>query len=374
MSRASHQSSDIESEPVFGPGFPDPFEQFATRTVPPPSTVDIERAMTDGRRTRRKRAVGVTGAVAAGLTACCVAALVTTTSGSGTVHSDTAATTLPVTGTDPFTVGARFGWLPEGVEQDSSSLLHGALWLAADNTHSTGQGSEPEIEFSLRPFPTGSTEQSALAAIASDAGATPTATAHRVTAQAQPPINARPAYTVTDPMPTASNVGEVTLLWQMSNGRWAELSEVVLSGAADTTSSDTNALTAQARHVAETVTPDATGTALPFSISGLPSGAQITFYSLGRQNASPTSWNTDIDIAVAGANLVYDEGPVGAVLPSTLGPTKCTTHNGLEACVTLASGKLSHSFPVPSLQALADDVALRGPAQTTWTRDVFPDH
>jgi hypothetical protein len=111
-------------------------------------------------------------------------------------------------------------------------------------------------------------------------------------------------------MPTPSNVGEVTLLWQMSNGRRAELSELVLTG---TTNIDATVLAAQERHVAETVTPDATGTALPFSISGLPSGA-------------------------------------------------------------LSAGHLSHSFPATSLQALADDVALRGPAQTTWTRNVFPDY
>jgi hypothetical protein len=88
--------------------------------------------------------------------------------------------------------------------------------------------------------------------------------------------------------------------------------------------------------------------------------------------SAPFSWNTDIGIEVAGVTLVYDEGPIGEVLPATLGPTKCTTHSGLEACVTLASGQLSNRFPAGGLQALADDVGLRGTAQTTWTTDVLP--
>jgi hypothetical protein len=131
---------------------------------------------------------------------------------------------------------------------------------------------------------------------------------------------------------------------------------------------------AQARRVAETVTPDASGSALPLSITGLPSGALITSYSLARQDASPTSWNAEIGIEVAGVTLVYDEGPVGEVLPVTIGPSKCTTASGLEACVTLASGKLSGRFPTGGLQALADDVSLRGLAPASWTTDVFPDY
>jgi hypothetical protein len=370
---AAGQASDAEEfESLFGPGFPDPLEEIATRAVPPPSMVDIGRAMAEGRRTRRRRAAGVTGTVGAGLAACCVAVLAT--GGNGTVRSDVADPALPIANTDPFTVGARFGWLPDGVEQDSSRLLRGALWLSAANTSSTGHGDGSETEFSLRPFPMGSSEQSALAAIASDAGVPPTAAASRVTARAQPPIDARPAYTVTDPMPIASNAREVTLLWQLGNGRWAELSEAVLAGTADSTGIDASALTAQARHVAETVTPDASGTALPFSIAGLPSGAVITSYSLGRQDASPSGWSTDIGIAVAGVTLYYNEGPVGEVLAATLGPTKCTTLDDLEACVTLTSGRLSDRFPAGGLQALADDIGLRGAARAGWTTDVFPDY
>lgn len=369
---AEGQEPDSEFDPVFGPGFPDPFEAVATLTVPPPSAVDIERAMTDGRRARRKRAVGVTSTVAAGLAACCVAVLVTTGNG-GAARPETTDSALSVTGTNPFVVGARFGWLPEGVAQDSWSLLHGALWISADNNYSTSSGGQ-QIGIELSLFPAGSGEQSALATINADAGTVRGVKVQPVTALAQPSINGRPAYTLTNPIPIAPDVRQVTLLWQLANGRWAELSDDVQNTTGSGADTDAAELLAQARHAAETVTPDASGTPLPFSISGLPSGAQVTSYSLVRQSASPTDWVTAIGVEVAGVSLVYDEGPVGEVLPMTLGPTKCTTHNGLEACVTLASGSLSSGFPAGGLQALADDVSLRSPSQTTWTMDAFSDY
>lgn len=365
------QSPDIEFEELFGPGFPDPFEDIATLAVPPPSAVDIERAMTEGRRARRRRTAGVTSTVAAGLAACCVAALVT--AGNGAARPETTDSALSITGTDPFVVGARFGWLPDGVEQTSSSLLQGSLWLSADNVHSIGRSAAPQIDISLNLFPAGSSEQSALDTIASDTG-TATGIKAQITALAQPSINGRDAYLVTDPMPVAPSVRAVMLLWQMINGRWAELSEGVVTTTGGAPGIDATTLAAQTRHVAEAVTPDASGTALPLSITGLPSGSRITSYNLVRQNDLPTGWTTAIGVEVAGVELAYDEGPIGAVLPTTLGPTKCTTHNGLEACVTLASGLLSNGFPAGGLQALANDISLRSPAQSTWTTDVFPDY
>lgn len=378
MSRPSHRPaasgaeppSDTESVPAFGLGIPDSFETFATDAAPPPCAVDIGRAMTEGRRARRRRAARVTSGAALGLAVVCVVALVTGGSGAARPRAvDSAAATLPITGTNPFVVGARFGWLPDGVDQDSASLFHGALWLAADSSSSSASRSGgSDIGLSLRTFPAGFSEQSALAE-----SATPATEGSRFTARPQAPIDGRPAYalTATGSPRTAPGFANVTLLWQMSNGRWAELAQDV-SNSGNASGTDSTGLTGQARHVAETVTPDAAGSALPFSITGLPAGGLVTFYSLARQNASPTSWNTEIDIEVAGVTIVYDEGPVGEVLPLALGPSKCTTDNGLEACVTLASGKLSDRFAPGGLQGLADDVSLRGLAPASWTKDVFP--
>lgn len=332
------------------------FDAINIASVPPPSGVDIARAMSDGKRVRRNRALGVTGGVAAGVAAVCVAGLVA--SGGGAVHTQTADPALRITSTNPFVVGARYGWLPSGVVQDGSSLFNGAFRLTAGST------SGADLGFSLRTFPSGSTEQSALDAIATDDGPN-----QRVTPWVQEPIDGKPAYVVTDSMPINANVGEVTLLWQMSNGQWAELFGSMTTGTVGATD-----LMTQARHVAETVTPDATGAALPFSITGLPSDARITDYTLGPQNDSSTSWTAQIGIEASGIALVYDVGPNGDVLPMTFGPTKCTIRNGLEACVTWQSGHLSSSFPASRLQALADDVSLRSPDQATWTTDVFPDH
>ncbi|HEX4790014.1 MAG TPA: hypothetical protein VH372_16225, partial [Actinospica sp.] len=237
---------------AFGLRLPDPFGAIATDSVPPPCAVDIERAVTEGKRARRKRAVGVTSGAAGALAAICVAALVA--GGSGPARPEAAdSATLPITGADPFIVGARFGWLPDGVDQDSSSLFRGGLWLAADSGSSVSGtsvsgGGGPEIGLSLRTFPSGFSEQAALAE-----SATPATEARRVTASPQPPIDGRPAYAITETnsksntstdtskdtasasAPTAQGFQSVTLLWQLSNGRWAEL----------------------VQNVAETVTPDA---------------------------------------------------------------------------------------------------------------------
>jgi hypothetical protein len=157
----------------------------------------------------------------------------------------------------------------------------------------------------------------------------------------------------------------------MSNGRWAQLVENFNNGK---TGTDTDALTAQARHVAETVTPDATGTPLPMSVTGLPSGGQITYYNLTRWTDMPNDWAASFDVKVAGVTLVYDEGLVGQIMPAAIGPSKCIIHGDLEGCVTLSSGHLSGAFPAGGLQALANDVNLRTPDKTTWTTDVFPDY
>jgi hypothetical protein len=333
------------------------FDDINIASVPPPSTVDIARAMSDGRRLRRNRALGVTGGVAAGLAAVCAAGLVV--SGGGSAKTQAADSGLRITNTNPFVVGARYGWLPAGVEQDGSSLLFGAFRLTADSASST-----PDTALSLRTFPSGTSEQSALVAIAADEGPS-----NSVTVDTESPIDGKPAYSVTNSTPIASTVQVVTLLWQMSNGRWAELYESVSNSSAVATE-----VMAQARHVAEAVTPDTTGAALPFSIKGLPADAQINSYSSGLQDTSTTVWTAQIGIVTGGITLVYDVGPDGDVLPMTLGPTKCTDRNGLEACVTWSNGHLSGSFPASRLQALADDVSLRSPDQATWTTDVFPDH
>lgn len=365
------------------PGFLDPLEAIAARSVPP-STVDIGRAMVEGRHARRKRALGVVGGSATGLLALSLATVLAVghgspvsahraplTVGSTLPHSASTDAPLPLNGADPFVVGARFGWLPDGVEQDSSYLTRGVLWLDANDFFENGGGANgrSETDVSLRTFAAGQTEQSSLASIVADDPYLSLIKATTITAQAQPPINGKPSYALSRMSPTAAGDETVALLWQMSNDRWAELTMSV-SGAAGGSGSTT--LSAEARHVAETVAPDATGVALPLSIAGLPSGSVISAYDFERENTSPTGWNADISVSVAGADLVYNEGPVGAVTPTTLGPSRCVTGNGLEACVSLpAAQHLPAQLAAGGLPALADDVTLRGLSPATWTTDVF---
>lgn len=383
---------------------PDRLDAIATRPSPP-SAVNVSLAMADGRRFKRKRQFGVMSWSIVGLLVLSLGALATAHSARSTL---TLASSAPNVGTgtgssaaagpssnqsseefgpaassadgsvraapsldstDPFTVGAKFGWLPSGFASTKATLTNDAVTLVASSSPLASGASDT---ISLSTFPVGWSEQTILDAIGSGAIATtaPTPTSFPTPVSSPTPveaINGHAAYQVRS-SPTRAATRATTLLWQLADATWAQIEAQfpVATPAADEES--------ELRHVAETVVPDPTPLALPMHITGLPSYATANILEVAYPTTvTNAAWSVEVGLIVDRAYLVYDIGPAGRATPTfATDPRACVMQNGIEGCVTFVSGELSSSLQnAGGVQALARAITLRGPSPSTWTTDVF---
>ncbi|WP_037603321.1 hypothetical protein [Streptacidiphilus rugosus] len=314
--------------------------------VPAPlGTVDVNRAVHDGRaRIRRRR--GATAAAAAGLVAVAVLGLLV----GGVGGSDSS---LPVEVTssrptvdphDPLTLSAGFGWLPPGFTKVVRSRGNGQEYFGA---YVPDPHSSLAVADVLVSFETGSPVLPK-------------------TATSAPDVNGRPGYWITASKPVSPNRALV-LLWQAADGRWVRMEARSMPG----TDPKRDLLrTAAGFDVREVSVP------LPFHVSNTESGLtvdniQMTTTDSGAKwmvTASFKKGNYDVGLLVGPANA-YDASNFSGLV-------NCAIHAGIKACTF--GGELAYrAEPVPSdaawvkrFMSLADVTLLDTDARH-WTTDVL---
>jgi len=351
----------------------------------PPSGVSVDRALTDGRRTRRNRTVGMAAwSTAAVLVATGGAAVAVAHAGGGNKATYTAAgpsgtgaapgsrscgaaggsggtgstalpmptsTVVPMTSTDPFGVGAKFGWLPSGA--DHIGVTNGPA--GALNAVARGAaGANANTPFLwLQTFPQCMTEKQVFTELrAGSPGGSQTSIS---------PIDGKPAYQVNGMATGSPDPGAGEIIWQMSNGQWAYLDGYNLVSDAMT----------KLRHVAETATPDSSPPPLPLRISGLPKDITAEYYNFDRPSyTGPGAFDFSVAFNVGDGDLVtYAVAPAGTANLGNQGD-QCKTANGLEVCVGDLNGQLPPSIH-GGVKGLLDDVTLMSADPSTWTTDVL---
>ncbi|WP_344625333.1 hypothetical protein [Kitasatospora arboriphila] len=360
----------------------------------PPSTVDVHGAVRRGRGRLLRRRVALVVTAASAVVACSAAlalvlpgggraadpAVLPTTSvspspsgvhtwnpipqssGPAVTPSETRSP-APVTGTDPLISDARFGWLP-----DSVKTLRYMREANGQEASALGElGEFPTPSFGLKVFPAGVTP--ALPTLADGKpnlpGYKPGNHAIRVDA---PQVNGREAYWITASDPNMAETMN-TLRWKTAEGRWAELDSGSLSEA------DKQRIPLK---VAAGVTTGHWQVPLPLRISNLPAAYTVNSVSL-RQARDGSDFSLDLSIgsstgAFIGVTVKPDvpdtvrTGPDG--MPHQPESTRCTSENGVKACVT-ALGNEAHVFDAAGgAQGLLDRFTLFGTDPATWNTAV----
>jgi hypothetical protein len=336
-------------------------------TPAPPSGVDIDRAVVEGRAGRRRRTAGVLSSSVATLAVVGVVAAVAVGHTRAAAHTagglpaatasrpgDAATTSALLVGNgDPLVPGARFGWLPGSASASSETIQveDGVLWQ-----DSSGSGGSDPSSFRLGTFAGPQTAQGALQVLE-------TGWSYHVSGHTT--VGSQTAYWLARPVPDAgggNTLTDLALVWPQPGGHWS-----ALSGLGNGLS--TASLQQQMLHVARTVTPDSTPVALPLHVGHVPEGAALDDLDLQPTGAD---WGLDFSLWTPSYTLVYDVGAAGTVLPQTLGPSRCKTAQGAQACVTMEAGAFSKSAAAGGvLDAALADVTLTGAGQSAWTTDVF---
>lgn len=328
-------------------------------TAAPPSRVEIDRAVVEGRAGRRRRSAAVLGSCAVTLAVLGVVAAVAAGRTAGALPAATASRPGAAAGSvllgdgDPVVLGAQFGWLPGSSSASAETIQvdDGIVWQDA-----SGSGGSDPSSFRLGTFAGAQTSQGVL-------GVLETGWSYHVSGHTS--VESQTAYWLDRSVPGAGGGGKLTdlaLVWLEPGGHWS-----VLSGLGNGVS--TASLQQQMLHVAQTVTPDSAPVALPLRVGHVPEGA-----ALGDLNLQPagTDWELDFSIWTPSYTLVYDVGPAGTVLPETLGPSRCRTARGAQACVTMEAGAFSKSAAADGvLDAALADVTVTGADPASWTTDVF---
>lgn len=341
-------------------------ERLETLTASPPvPAFDVDRAIAEGLRGRRRRTFVALSWSIALLLACSVGVAV----GVGHVAGSGPATVTAPTDTafpenDPIQVGAEFGWLPSGMKAADNYALG---WISSDDgawqAARTSSGATELVDLRTLSADLNAQQAAAVMGAGLGPGAAPVA---------QASINGRPAYWVVA-KDTPANVRNATMIWRLSDGRWGGLWETSLPAGE---SADIM------RHIAETVTPGSTPQSMPMRLSGLPKGTTVDaggFQRPGSLTGSP--WQAslsirygdrDFDFVVAlpgYADLYGARMSNGGTL--AVDRPECETVNGLEACV---SAQGNYSVPTAlskdGLKGLLKHLTLMGPDPSTWTTDV----
>jgi hypothetical protein len=340
----------------------------------PPSGVDVDRAIAEGRAGRRRRTAGVLSSCAASLAAVSVVAAVAvnhtgtadrTVAGESPVATATAsyypgqnAIVLLGNSVDPLVPGARFGWLP-GTDPDllqSVVVGEGAVWM-----HAAAGGGDAE-DFRMATFTGAQTADGAIGVLRSG---WPYLITGQTTIDSQDAfwleLNGKSAADT-----AAAPVTTLALVWLQPSGRWAILT--------DTGSGLTAATMRQHMlHVAQSATPDFTPIALPLHLGRVPAGDGLSDLQYVPDSAAGrTDWSLDFTLWGPSYSLVYDVGPAGTVDPVTLGPSRCKTTAGTQLCITMEAGAYSKTAAANGVldTALADATPTGG-QPSTWTTDVF---
>ncbi len=256
-------------------------------------------------------------------------------------------TTVPVTGTDPLSTDAAFGWLPGTV----TSTLNWVDWQGL-SIEARGELGANTPDFRLKVYPAGRTP---------DLKPFPTgADAIRVDA---PPVNGREAYWVSSDDP-AYRVGLSILRWKSADGRWAELTSTYLSAADQGT---------VPLRIAAAATIGTRTLSLPFRLSGVPDGFKVSGMTFTRQPAdSRQPWSVELNYAAGGSYFTTTVTPDTApdYYPSSGPPHACVSDKGVRACVAPLGGTTVLD-PVGGTKGWLGKLTLLGTDESRWTTDVL---
>jgi hypothetical protein len=315
-----HESFDVLAEQLTAPG-----------------RIDVDRALAEGRRARARRrakyaslaAVSVAVTAALALTATNLLAAPDRTR--QTVPTPPAAS--PRTSTDPFAVGASFGWLPAGMRASGFA------------TQVNGDGSPPRISVDAQ---TGGPNSPVLNLATAPAGPRPTLplTVYPVKPAAftaGPSINGHKSFVEYYPglTPWPTDLGApYYLMWQFADGSWAIL---------DGYSTPSPLSEAEIVHTAETVTEKPTPVPVFFQIDGALATAGVV-------NATADGESTaKLNLRVGSAEIDITVGE-----SATAGQNcKTTSASGPaeRACIALR-GTLPASLAAAGIQGLLKDITL----------------
>ncbi len=272
----------------------------------PPTTVDISRAASEGRRTVRLRRLAAAGSAALVTAAI---AIVTSVVASGTVAvgpepqpADSSISVSPPVepppgeapkAFDPLVQYADFGWLPEGL---TYRLTHSDPTRLSINVHQSGaipcSAADPAVPagcgvdyspgmVALTVVPAGRTIQPAVASFS-----------------AAEPVNGRPARWADD-----AESG-LSLQWEYAPGAWAEVGLWSVEYAGDARY--------VARRIAETVRFGIDQRIkLPVQPTGLPATIRIMAVSVSREFAAGSSgWSIELQYSNTGERTSLGDWPL----------------------------------------------------------------
>ncbi len=327
----------------------------------PAARLDVGWTIRQGRARLRRRRLSVLGAV----TAVAVAASALALGPSGGVRPGAPVTPaapasapaggtpvlLTDTGRDPLTVGATFGWLPEG--------------FRVSVYHRQGDGVS---SVSARGPVDGAVRRTLTLTSLLDERQLPAA-ADRVEA---PPVRGLPAF-----WQGAGPDDATTLYWRTPDGTWVSAGELF------TTGDDVKAVL---HRIAEQAVVGRRAAALPLRFAGLPADTEFLDTSVFPADPSRAgrSWSVSLSMVVGGVGVTVAVGPAEPVpaagvsygvdsvhhgLPS--GSPACKSRQGLDVCVLAGPGGEPAPAAAAVVAGLLAAIDLLGPDGAGWTADVL---
>jgi hypothetical protein len=264
----------------------------------PPSAVDLERALTDGRRrVRYQRLATVVAACCAVLATAGVAVALDRPAAQERV--DVASAPMPEQAPatfDPLRRYAAFGWLPDAVTDVRTKTGLDGMLVSASKQDTGRKGAESRVE--LRVVTAG---HDIAVATPEDFVAAPGVTPGGKDMRPTEPVNGRPAHWNGQ---LADGDGAAALRWEYAPGAWAE---VIVGGRA--AGADPRAT---ARRIASSVRYGVDEPVrLPFTVAGgLPAGLRPMAVSVSTSTESGSSpWGVQVEYG-DGKRTPYGDWPL----------------------------------------------------------------
>lgn len=299
-----------------------------------PGRIDIDRALAEGRRARARRRAKYAGVAVVTVAATAALALTATNLLAAPDRTRQIVPTTPApprTATDPFAVGASFGWLPTGMRAEGYS------------TQQNGKQGSTIVSVSAE---TGGPDSPVLGLSAAPAGPRPTLplTVYPVETPAftaGPSINGHKSfveyYPGDDPWP-ANPSAEYYLMWQFDDGAWAIL---------DAGSPQSPLSEAEVVHAARTVTEKPYPIPQSFQIDGPLAAADVvsaTFAISADSKLTLRAGDAEIDITVGTIEIAGQSCKTGP-------------NPGIHACVAVR-GTLPPSLAKTGVRGVLGDITL----------------
>ncbi|GHG09524.1 MULTISPECIES: hypothetical protein [Amycolatopsis] len=316
-------------------------------TPAPPSRLDLDRARRLGGRRRRARTTALVLGCAAVVTAggwTAVSAFrpapppIAPAAVLPTPSLAAPPSVAPAPTDNPLVAKASFGWLPEeikGIEYATGG--HGDTVLAI------GRGDLPPMIW--------------LSVDDSEPGPPPnlSGTPKRVPQK----VGGRDGHWITTDVNDPLNHGASYLRWPTPDGRWAQLHTYYLARPD---------LQQALVRVASEVTFGPRAVSLPLRISSLPPSFRLSDASTSRRpDDDGVPWQLVLQYSANGALVTINVSPPGARRTYGLGEPRCTTKNGLRACVAIDKPQAAGI----AAQELLSRITLLGPDETKWTTHVI---